>query len=358
MKIREPNERLYNLLVFVVAAIVMIVVAIVGNLCKGADIPQQPGPLNVRPSAKEIELGRKLFFDRRLSQNNTISCSSCHDPAKGWSDGRQLAVGILGQTGTRHSPTIINSSYMPLVFWDGRTVTTVPQALLPISNPIEMGDANNEVRTINKLRLIPGYVSLFADVYGIDTLSGSSVTGVNLGRAIAAFESTVVSFDAPVDAYMAGDRKALSPDAEVGFKIFEKADCMSCHKPPLFTDNLFHNNGMEFAGKFRTTDDGRFRILPANLRTNDTVRAFKTPTLREISRSAPYNHAGNFADLRRVIQHYNAGGANYQNQKDRFQDQRIKPLGLTETQFHYLEVFLKEGLQCKNYPMISEPNLP
>lgn len=323
-----------------------------------AQPPLQTGPLGLAPSAAEVELGRKLFFDPRLSEDLSVSCSSCHDPRRGWSDGRPLAVGIRGQVGTRHSPTIVNSSYVPLVFWDMRTVTNVPQALLPLSNPIEMG-RQTEQDVLTKLRLIPGYVSLFAETFGsIDVGSLSPITGPRLARSIAAFESTIVSFDAPIDRRLAGQVDALTPDAEIGFQIFQAADCMQCHVPPLFTDNLAHNTGTEFAGKWEVTDQGRFGVLPQRLRTNSARRAFKTPTLREIARTAPYMHAGQFGDLKRVVVHYNHGAARYDRQRDRFLDPRIKPLRLTSTQEDYLILFLREAFASPTYPMIEEPALP
>lgn len=319
--------------------------------------PQLP-PLTrlnqVTSTAKEIELGRKLFFDPRLSQNNTISCSTCHNPSTGWSDAQPVAIGILNQRGTRNSPTIINASYSPLMFWDGRTVETITQALLPLSNPIEMG-RQSEADVLRKLRLIPGYVAMFAEVYGIDPATGSPITGSRLGQAIASFETTIVSFQAPVDRFMAGETAALTADAQVGFHIFQGGGCMDCHKPPLFTDNRFHNNGMEFAGKVRVTDTGRFVVS----RQQVDMRAFKTPTLREIQHTAPYGHAGSFGSLESVVRHYNDGGRHrFYKQIDRFQDRRIRPLDLTETQQEYLVKFLKEGFSSPNYPMIEEPVLP
>jgi cytochrome c peroxidase len=311
-----------------------------------------------------VELGRKLFFDPRLSENNTVSCATCHNPRKGWADGLELAVGIRGSVGTRHSPSIINSSYTPLVFWDGRTTGFVTQALLPLSNRLEMGN-QTEQQVITKLRTIPGYQKLFLEAFPsprqLDPQTLSPVTGVNLAMAIAAFESTVTSFNAPIDRRLDGDLSALSADAEVGFGIFQQSNCMSCHTPPLFTDNSFHNNGMEFAGRLlargQQYDRGRAGP-PINSRRPSDERAFKTPTLREIARTAPYNHAGNFATLERVVIHYNAGGRRYDDYVDRFMDPRIRPLGLSESQMRYLVIFLKEAFAGSNYPMITEPQLP
>lgn len=336
---------------------IFIVAIVIGSchLARGQSVIQA-GPQGIPPTAGEIELGRKLFFDPRLSANNTISCSSCHHPDRGWADGLELAVGINGQVGNRHSPTIINATYVPLVFWDGRTIGTVTQSLLPLSNPIEMG-RQSEADVLRKLRLIPGYVRLFAENYPIDPQSVSAITGPNLARAIAAFESTVVSFNAPIDRRLAGDPTALTADQEIGFRLFQQANCMSCHIPPLFTDNIFHNNGMEFAGKVRATDLGRASILPQSQRTPDTIRAFKTPTLREIQRTAPYNHAGNFPDLDRVIIHYSSGGQRYDGYVDRNMDSRIVRQDWTAEQRRYVKLFLSTAFRG-NYPMIKEPTLP
>lgn len=153
---------------------------------------------------------------------------------------------------------------------------------------------------------------------------------------MASFESTIVSISgAPIDRRLAGDLSALSPEAEIGFALFKKADCMACHAPPLFTDLGFHNNGMEFAAKNRVSDDGLFTTIRNSRNFTPqqrqlSIRAFKTPTLREIQRTAPYTHAGNFLTLRRVLEHYNSGGAKLVNGRalaDSLIDRRIRPLG-------------------------------
>jgi len=329
-----------------------------------AQVPPQPAPFGVKPSASHIELGRKLFFDPRLSQNGSVSCSTCHDPRKGWADGRALAVGIDGRVGNRHTPTIINSGYTPLVFWDGRTVATTTQSLLPLANPNEMANQvnpQNDADVVERLKLIPGYVRLFTESFNIDTASRSAITGANLAYALAAFESSVTSFDAPIDRFEKGDKKALSPDAQVGYRIFEKANCKACHKPPLWTDNLFHNNGFEHAGLIQPRgqfDVGRFNEVPRNLRTNAMIRAFKTPTLRDHEKTAPYGHHGAMESTERVVLHYSTGGMKFDGTRDRFMDPRIKPLDLTDTQRKYLATLLKEGFSGSRYPMIEAPTLP
>lgn len=322
-----------------------------------AQAPQQPGPFGVKPSAKAVELGRALFFDKRLSVDGTVSCASCHDPRKGWGDGRSLAVGIGSQVGPRHTPTIINATYSPHMFWDGRTVGSETQALLPLSNPIEMGDQRLS-DVLLKLRLIPGYVKRFADTFDIDPREQSAITAETMAFALSAFETGIVSVNLPVDRYLAGDKSALSADAQVGLRIFDAANCKTCHKPPHWTDHGFHNNGFEFSGVIRSdrrADLGRFTEVPPRLRTNSMRSAFKTPTLAHVAETAPYGHHGMMESLERVVRHYNGGGADYRGLIDRNQDPRIKPLGLTETQEKYLVRFLREGFSGK-YPMIEAPS--
>jgi cytochrome c peroxidase len=315
---------------------ILLVLAIV------AAAPVQSGPNNIPPTGAEVELGRELFFDPLLSQDGNVACATCHDPSFGWADGRPLAVGIAGQVGTRHSPTIINASYSPLMFWDGRTVGQDTQALLPLSNPIEMG-RQTEADVLGKLRLTPRYVQAFARIYGVDPTTGSPITGPRLARAIAAFETTVVSFNAPIDRYLDGDENALTADQKIGYGIMQRAGCFNCHTPPLFTDNLFHNNGFEYASRTpgQRMDEGRAAILRArNLRpAAGDVRAFKTPTLREIHRTAPYGHNGGFATLDRVLLHYQTGGMRFDDTYDRSIDPRvlaIRFLYLSETELGYV----------------------
>lgn len=342
-----------RLILLIAAAFALSIAALFCRRTHGEPLPPQPAPLGVAASDQEIELGRFMFYNKLLSADGTVSCATCHDPRKGWGDGLPLAVGIGNQVGTRNSPTLINVSWVPLVFWDGRTVSTTAQALLPISNPIEMG-RQTEQQAVARLNRDPETVARFAKVFGIDQTSGQAVTGIRLARSLAAFQTEIVSANAPVDRYRDGDKSALTPDARIGYEIFEKSGCMKCHVPPLYTNNTFINNGSEFAGKSRVTDQGRFGVASSG-RTPNTVRAFKVPTLREITRTGPYMHAGQFDSLERVVAHYNAGGANYQGVRDRSIDQRIKPLGLTETQADYLVTFLKEGFTGRVYPMIEAP---
>lgn len=368
MNYRPPYTRSEQLGLVLFAALCLAILIIAGIAIGTASgqAPQQRGPLGGAPSAGEIELGRTLFFDPLLSQNGTVSCSTCHQPSKGWTDGETVAIGIGGQAGTRNTPTALGSSYMPTVFWDGRTTGFEAQALLPLENPIEMGQQQT-ADVVRRLRANPGYVRRFIDVFGD---ANSIVDDVKVSRALSAFESTLVTFDAPIDRYIAGDRDALTADAKIGLQLFRAANCTSCHKPPHYTDNLFHNDGQELAsrgvlrtdGTITTVDQGRFAVAPANRRTADMRRAFKTPTLREIHRTAPYGHNGRFVDLKRVVQHKNAGGAarfaNGQLYRDPNIDPRMKAQGWTEEQENYVVSFLSEAFAGADYPLVEAPALP
>lgn len=288
----------------------------------------------------KIELGKQLYFDPRLSRDNTISCASCHDPEKGWSNGARFATGVRGQVGGRSAPTIINSAYAPLQFWDGRAVGLEGQALGPIQNPIEMDLTLPEV--VEKLNKIPGYRSQFQEVFGTD------VTAEAIAKAIASFERTVLSGDAPYDRYVAGDKQALSEAARRGYEVFfHKAHCSACHQGPNFSDNGFHNIGVGMADE--KPDEGRY----TETKQLGDRGAFKTPTLREIARTAPYMHDGREKTLEDVVEYYVKGGV----PNDQL-DEEIFPLKLTDQEKADLVVFLKEGLSSDKYPLVKPPKLP
>ena len=222
----------------------------------------------------KVSLGKQLYFDKRLSSDNTISCASCHDPEKGWSNGEAVATGVGGKQGGRSAPTIINSAYTNLHFWDGRAKSLEDQALGPIQNPIEMKMTLDEV--VTKLNNIPGYKKQFQEVFGTD------VTEQGIAKAIAAYERTILSGDAPYDRFKAGQKEALSESAQRGMKLFfGKAQCSSCHIGANFTDNAFHNVGVGMDKK--EPDVGREAVSGL---AGDRG-SFKTPTLREIARTAP-----------------------------------------------------------------------
>jgi cytochrome c peroxidase len=292
---------------------------------------------NDNPSTPEkIALGKQLFFDGRLSADNKVSCATCHDPAKGFSNGDQFATGVEGQKGGRNSPTILNSAYGKLQFWDGRAKSLEDQAMGPVQNPIEMKMTLDDV--VKRLNAIEGYQKQFQQVFGTD------VTSDGMAKAIAAYERTVLSGDAPYDKFKAGDKAALSEAAQRGLKLFNgKANCSACHAGPNFTDNAFHNIGV---------DDGDVGREAISKSLGDRG-AFKTPTLREIARTAPYKHDGSLKTLEEVVAHYNKGGSPHPQL-----DEEIFPLKLTDAEAADLVTFLKEGLASPRYPAHTAPELP
>jgi cytochrome c peroxidase len=307
-------------------------------------VPKGLGELRVHKdnplSAKKVELGRQLFFDPRLSKDNTVSCATCHDPNKGWSNGHAVATGIRGQKGGRSAPTIINAGYQAFQFWDGRADELEGQALGPIQNPIEM-DMNLE-ELEGKLNKIDGYRRQFKEVFGSD------VTRDGIAKSIAAFERTILSGDAPFDRFKAGDTKALSEAAQRGMKVFfNKAQCSACHTGPNFTDGGFHNIGMGMDKK--EPDIGRETLT----KLLGDRGSFKTPTLREIARTAPYMHDGSLKTLEEVVDYYNKGG--HPNPQ---LDESIFRLHLTDQEKADLVTFLKEGLASPSYPLVQPPELP
>ncbi|QDU97037.1 cytochrome-c peroxidase [Lignipirellula cremea] len=288
----------------------------------------------------KVELGKQLYFDPRLSSDNTVSCASCHDPAKGWSNGDRFATGVDAQQGGRSAPTIVNSAYSYFQFWDGRARQLEGQALGPIENPIEMAMPLDKL--IPKLNGIPGYKKQFQAVFGTDA------TPEAIAQAIASFERTVLSGDAPYDRFKAGDKTALSEAAQRGMNVFfNKGNCSACHSGHNFSDHAFHNIGVGI--KNESPDWGRF----AQTELNGDRGSFKTPTLREIARTAPYMHDGSLATLEEVIDYYDQGGeANDQL------DEEIFKLKLTPEEKSDLITFLKEGLSSESYPDIKAPKLP
>ena len=289
---------------------------------------------------RKIALGKQLYFDSRLSADGTVACATCHDPKQGWSDGRATSKGVDGQVGNRNAPTIINAAFNRFQFWDGRAATLEEQALGPIENPIEM---NHPIAAcVEKLNEIEGYKKQFNEIFGSD------VTKETLAKAIAAYERTILSGNAPYDRYKAGDESALSESAVRGMKLFfGTANCSACHSGPHFTDFAFHNVGVGMDSE--NPDKGRFEISGLG---GDTG-AFKTPTLREIARTGPYMHDGSMKTLEEIIKHYNEGGT-----PNEFLDEEIFELDLSDQDQADLIAFLKEGLSSEHYPMHEAPELP
>lgn len=291
-------------------------------------------------TAEKVALGKQLYFETRLSKDNTMSCATCHDPAKGFSNGEAFARGVRGELGGRNTPTIINSAYSDLQFWDGRAAHLEGQALGPIANPVEMDLSIDEA--VKRINAIAGYREQFQKVFG------SECNADNLAKAIAAFERTILSGDAPYDRFKAGDQTALSEAAQRGLKLFNgKANCSSCHSGPNFMDGAFHNLGVNFDKE--TPDFGRHVVS----KFEGDKGAFKTPTLREIHRTAPYMHDGSHKTLEEVVDYYDKGGT-----PNDYLDEEIFELKLTAQEKADIVTFLKEGLASPSYPDVKAPELP
>lgn len=282
-------------------------------------------PPAVEPEAM-VSLGKQLFFDRRLSGNGSMSCASCHSPMLGWGDGLPLGIGHNGQTLKRASPVIINVAYGKRFMWDGRFPTLEAQALGPITSPLEMNAKLDEV--IKRLQVVTAYQQSFAQLF-----PKKGITAETLGRALASFERTLISNTSAFDKWLQGDATALSKEAQDGFRIFvdsRKGNCAACHQGGNFSDESFHNIGLK-SSALADADKGRFAIKPVK----SMQGAFKTPTLRDLTKSAPYFHDGSATTLPAVIDHYIKGGETKANiSRD------MKELKLTDEEVQALLVFL------------------
>jgi cytochrome c peroxidase len=303
-----------------------LVVAVIPHLHAAAAVPPLATPDlatieypdGAPPSVAEIALGKQLYYEPRLSGNGTMSCATCHNPDIGMGDGMALGTGSKANRLGRNTPHVYNLAWSTVLFWDGRAGSLEEQALGPIASPDEMDLPIPEA--VARLKTIPGYVTQFNAVYGKD-----GVTAENLGKAIAAFERTLVSKNSAFDRHLAGDKSALSPEAKRGLALFQgKANCIACHNGPNLTDDSFHDLGMKDA------DLGRGKLDPAP----HLQHAFKTPGLRNVVLTAPYMHDGSLPTLEAVVQFYNRGG-------DRpTSDPLVKKLGLSEAEVRDLVAFL------------------
>jgi cytochrome c peroxidase len=287
----------------------------------------------------KVELGRLLFFDKRLSQDNTIACANCHLAKFGFTDGKPVSTGIRGQKGGRSAPASINRVFSSAQFWDGRAATLEAQSVGPFTNPIEHGFANYDVM-MAKMMKIAGYRKLFKQVFGDENIKID-----NVGKAIASFQRTVLSGNSLADRFdQGGEAGAISPAAQRGLLLFrDKARCTKCHSGFNFTDEKFHNLGLGWDDN--KVDLGRYMVT----KNAEDIGAFKTTTLREIARSAPYTHDGRFKTLEEVVNFYNKGGV-----KNPHQDPLIIPLELTDEEKSDLVQFLHtlngEGWQQATAP--------
>jgi cytochrome c peroxidase len=286
-----------------------------------AFVPMPPGNVNY---VQKVDLGRQLYFDGRLSKNNAISCAFCHNPGTGFADARQFSIGAFGTAGGRQAPTVYNTAFNPFQFWDGRAASLEEQAIGPIHNPIEMAEMHETV--VPKIAKIPGYQKQFKAVFG----KGASLQSI--ADAIAAFERTIVSQNSAFDKYVMGESNAMDESAVRGMQLFKgKARCILCHNGPNFTDNQFHNLGAPQEGLLKE-DLGRYNVT----RRERDKGAFKTPTLRSVTETAPYMHDGVFKNLEDVIEFKDKGG-----QPNPHLSPFLKPLGLASEEKADLVAFLK-----------------
>ncbi len=296
-----------------------------------------PQPKDNRMTPERVELGKKLFFDPRLSGSNWISCASCHNPALGWSDGLKNPLGHNFQVIHRTTPTILNTAYQNRQFWDGRERTMEDQALGPIESKVEMNQNLDEL--VEELKAISGYVTLFEEAYPQHGVSKTAIA-----KAISSFERSIVSTDSEFDRWLKGSKTKMSDSAKRGFKVFTgKARCAICHSGFNFTDNGFHNIGLP-----ENKDEGRYAIKPIKVMKG----AFKTPTLRDIALTAPYMHTGEFATLEEVVEHYNSGGKKSMGNLD----PNMRPLKLSKKQKADLVAFLRS--LTGDFREVTAPELP
>jgi cytochrome c peroxidase len=296
-----------------------------------------PHPEDNAPTPERVALGKALFFDPRLSGSGDISCGSCHVPDRGWQDGRPKAVGTRAQRLERHTPTVLNTAYAAALFWDGRASSLEEQSLGPIQ---ASGEMDMRLDTLSaKLARIAEYRERFGRAY-----PGQPIDGTRIAQAIASFERTIVSSPAPFDRWVEGDERAMGPAAKRGFALFNgKANCANCHSGWRFTDDSFDDIGVP------GSDSGRARVLPG---IESMEFAFKTPTLRDLGRRAPYMHDGSERTLADVIDLYDRGGRVTRPSLAA----EIKPLHLSAAEKADLLAFLStlEGPA----PVVHAPALP
>jgi cytochrome c peroxidase len=317
---------------------------------------------DVNPQTPDkIELGKKLFFDRRLSGDGTMSCATCHIPDLAFTDGQEISFSYPTTKNWRNAPTLINVAFFRNLFHDGRVTSLEDQALFPVMSSFEMNLNLDYLE--EKLRVVQEYVDAFRKIFG------GAITRERVAMAIASFERTLVSVNAPIDRYLKGDKSALSADAIKGYEIFiGKGKCIECHYGVNLSDDKFHalhiqeNPDHQKDPKITATrrfvakvyhyedyanlseDPGRYLI------TKDIKdwKAFRTPTLREVAKTAPYMHNGILATLDEVIDFFGSGGGQGNT--------TIKPINLNTEEKKYLKVFLVEALSGEDlkltYPVI------
>ncbi len=291
-------------------------------------------PENNPQTPDKIQLGRKLFYDQRLSADNTLSCSICHVQAFAFSNaGNAVSTGIRGQKGSRNAPSLGNVAWRKSYFWEGGSPSLELQAMGPITAHDEMGIEPSVL--VQRLKQIPAYATAFKKVFA------DGVTMLNITKAIASFERTLITNRSAYDKYRAGNEKAMTSAAIRGMELFfgETGDCFHCHNGFNFTTETLHNTGLS-----KTNPDlGLARIT----NRQEDAGKFKVPTLRNVALTAPYMHNGSIPTLEKTLEHYNKGGEDNPNV-----DALMRPMGLSKAEMQDLIEFLKA---LTDYEFIKDP---
>jgi cytochrome c peroxidase len=314
-------------------------------------------PEDNAPNAARIALGRKLYFDPKLSKDGTVACATCHDVTRSFTDLRPASEGIGGKVGRRSAPTTMNAALLASQFWDGRAARLEDQAILPITNSIEMGQPNGDA-VLAAIAADASYAPMFQAAYG------RAAKYEDVGRAIASFERTLIFLDAPFDRWLRGDAAAISDAAKRGWVLYNsKGRCQTCHPlnaaNPIGSDGRFHNIGVsarhqdfvalavkaldhlskngstaaidELALGSDTSELGRFVVT----RIESDIGGFRTSQLRNVGITGPYMHDGSLVTLWDVMDHYNKGG-----ETNPYLDGGIEPLALSETEIDDVVAFM------------------
>ena len=285
-----------------------------------------PTPKDNPLTPAKVELGKMLFFDPRLSGDGNMSCASCHSPLFGWSDGQKTARGHKSMVLGRASPVVVNTGYNDIQMWDGREKTLEDQSIGPMRNTAEM---NMDIPKLIDFLSESEYKEHFEEAF-----PGEPIGVEQIAKALASFERTIVSRDSPFDNWVRGDENALTAQQIRGFALFvdpDKGNCAVCHSAPNFTDNGFHNLGLASFGE-ENPDLGRYTQRPLRLMKG----AFKTPTIRDITLSAPYFHDGSAETLMEVVEHYAIGGVVKENRSP-----NMKTLNLSQQEKEDIVAFME-----------------
>ena len=313
-------------------------------------LPPLEIPADNPPTAETIALGRRLYYDKGLSVDSTVSCASCHRPDAGFADPDQFSEGVNGQKGGRQAPPVMNAAYFTTQFWDGRAASLEDQAGGPVENPIEMAFTHEGV--VDRLSGDPSYVAQFKEAWGDGPIVFEMVS-----KSIASFERTVLVGNSPFDRYLfGGEKDAMSEEAIRGLELFrdpKKGNCEVCHtineeeEYALFTDNKFHNLGVGAEIDGSLSDPGRVEISEDEKDTG----AFKTPHLRNIADSGPYMHDGHLKTLKEVLDFYIGAG----NSND-FRDEEIHELDFLTAQERTDLIAFMEALTGEYPENVGDPN--